>query len=114
MVAVLLVGSVAFYLYLFWAAQRNSSIVLTDVLTGDNGRLVSSKVIQFLAFHGTFWAMVFMTVTGKATVAEWTLFWGTCAGLALGNKAVNNAAAAKANELSAATGVPPPITSDKS
>lgn len=99
------------------AQSRNSLIRVTDVLTGDNGRLASNKTFQALAFLLSAWAMVFLTITGKADAIVWGAWVAVWAGATLTNKVVNNAAVAKAQEAAAATGTsaPPPVpqVSDK-
>lgn len=85
-IAFLFLATVAFFAYLAWAARRDDQLRLTDVLTGDNGKYASTKVLQALAFGLTGWGMVFLTLSGSVTATEWTLFGGAWGGLALGNK----------------------------
>lgn len=82
----LFMATMALFAYLAWAAQRNPLLRLTDVMTGDNGRYASGKLLQVLAFGLTGWGMVYLTVTGTATPTEWTIFGGAWGGLALGSK----------------------------
>lgn len=95
--------------YLYWAGQQNHLIRLSDLMTGDNGRLASNKTFQFLAFCASSWAMVFFTATGKADMMGWAAWTAIWSGAALTNKAIANNANAKAQELAAAAGAPPPI-----
>lgn len=84
--ACLFMGTVAFFAYLTYAARRDDLIRFTDVLTGDNGRLASPKVIHVMAFGLTAWGMIWLTISGSVNATEWTLFGGTWGGLALGSK----------------------------
>ncbi len=92
--------------YLWWAARNNPLIRLSDLMTGDNGRLASNKAFQYWAFLISGWAMVFLTVTGDMDAIGWGAWVAIWTGAHLGNKAINNTAAAKAQEISAATGAP--------
>ncbi len=85
-IAFLFLAATAFFAYIAWAARRDELIRWTDVITGDNGRIASTKALQLMAFGLTGWGMVYLTVTGAATPTEWTLFGGAWGGLALGNK----------------------------
>ena len=74
--------------YLLWASRSNSLIDLTDLWTGDNGRLASSKSFQSWAFILSAWAMVWFTVTGHADPTGWAAWAALWVGGALGTKAI--------------------------
>lgn len=100
--------------YLTWSARSNPLIRCTDIMTGDNGRLASNKTFQAWAFGLSAWAMVYLTVTANMDAIGWGAWVAIWSGAALANKAVNNSATAKSQEIAAATGNPPPIPAAKS
>lgn len=95
-------------LCLAYYSRTGNLIRVTDLLTGDNGRMASTKTFQAWAFVLSAWAMIWFTATGHADPLEWSAWVAIWAGAALTNKAVNNAAVAKAQENATAAGQPAP------
>lgn len=73
---------------LVYYARTGALIRVTDLLTGDNGRLASSKTFQAWAFVLSAWAMVWFTVTGHSDPMGWSAWVAIWAGAAIGNKVV--------------------------
>lgn len=69
-------------------ARSGGLIRVTDLMTGDNGRLASSKTFQAWAFVLSAWAMVWFTVTGHSDPMGWSAWVAIWAGAAIGNKVV--------------------------
>lgn len=71
--------------------QRNNPLFrATDLVTGDNGRVASTKFFAAGAFLGTSYAFVVGVATGHDNTSMILAFSGVWAGASLINKTINN------------------------
>lgn len=70
--------------------RKNPLFRATDLITGDNGRIASTKFFAAGAFFGTLYAFVDAVVAGRADTAAILAFSGVWAGTAMVNKTINN------------------------
>ena len=64
---VFLLAAIAFFMYIFWKAQRNKRLDWVDLITKDGLRVSLTKILNLVGgFVGT-WIVVQMTVAGDMT-----------------------------------------------
>jgi hypothetical protein len=82
---------IAAAVWLIWTSRKPGSLInLSDVLTGDNGRLSAPKCTEIAAFFTCSWAFVYLFATGHGSFEGLSGFGLIWAARGAANKIINN------------------------